>query len=138
MLDASTGSGLNLNIFPNLLIIGNQIQMIEPVAVNRTVVHWFSTTLEGAAPEVNTTRMRLQEDFPSFGEVDDTAQFESCQHGLEDVPEMEWVDIRRHMGTDVGYPDTDGYWREPISSDLHLRCYYGAWRDIMEKAVARR
>ena len=48
MLDASTGSGLNLNIFPNLLIIGNQIQMVEPVAVDRTVVHWFSTTLDGA------------------------------------------------------------------------------------------
>ncbi len=136
MLDASTGSGLNLNIFPNLLIIGNQIQMVEPVAVNRTVVHWFSTTLEGAPPEVNATRMRLQEDFPSFGEVDDTAQFESCQHGLEDVPEVEWVDIRRHMDTGVGHPDTDGYWREPISSDLHLRCYYGAWRRIMEQASA--
>ena len=137
MLDASTGSGLNLNIFPNLLIIGNQIQMLEPVAVNRTVVHWFSTTLEGAAPEINATRMRLQEDFPSFGEVDDTAQFESCQHGLEDVPEVAWVDIRRHMDTGVGHPDADGYWREPISSDLHLRCYYGAWRHIMEQAAAR-
>ncbi len=132
MLDASTGSGLNLNIFPNLLIIGNQIQMLEPVTVNRTIVRWFSTTLEGAPPEVNATRMRLQEDFPSFGEVDDTAQFESCQHGLEDVPEMEWVDIRRHMETGVGYPDTDGLWREPISSDLHLRCYYAAWRQVME------
>ena len=137
MLDASTGSGLNLNIFPNLLIIGNQIQMVEPVAVNRTIVHWFSTTLEGAPAEVNATRMRLQEDFPSFGEVDDTAQFESCQHGLEDVPEVEWVDIRRHMDTGVGYPDTDGHWREPISSDLHLRCYYDAWRRIMEEAAAR-
>jgi phenylpropionate dioxygenase-like ring-hydroxylating dioxygenase large terminal subunit len=137
MLDASTGSGLNLNIFPNLLIIGNQIQMLEPVGVNRTVVHWFSTTLEGAPPEVNATRMRLQEDFPSFGEVDDTAQFESCQHGLEDVPEVEWVDIRRHMDTGVGYRDTDGYMREPISSDLHLRCYYDAWRRIMEEAAAR-
>ena len=132
MLDASTGSGLNLNIFPNLLIIGNQIQVVEPVAVNRTVVHWFSTTLDGAPPEVNATRMRLQEDFPSFGEVDDTAQFESCQHGMEDVPEMEWVDIRRHMMTNAGHRDTDGLWREPISSDLHMRCYYDAWRRIME------
>lgn len=135
MLDASTGSGMNLNIFPNLLIIGNQIQLVEPVAVNRTVVHWFSTTLEGAPPEVNATRMRLQEDFPSFGEVDDTAQFESCQHGLEDVPEVEWVDVRRHMTTGVGYADADGLWREPISSDLHLRCYYDAWRRVMEGAT---
>ncbi len=135
MLDASTGSGLNLNIFPNLLIIGNQIQLVEPLAVNRTVVRWFSTTLAGAPPEVNATRMRLQEDFPSFGEVDDTAQFESCQHGLEDVPEMAWVDVRRHMGTGVGRLDSDGLWREPISSDLHLRCYFDAWRRVMEAAA---
>ena len=69
--------------------------------------------------------------------MDDTAQFESCQHGLEDVPELEWVDIRRHMDTGAGYQDADGFWREPISSDLHLRCYYGAWRRIMEEAAAR-
>jgi len=138
MLDDSTGSGMNLNIFPNLLIIGNQIQLLEPQAVNRTVVRWFSTTLEGAPPEINATRMRMQEDFPSFGEVDDTAQFESCQRGLEDVPELEWVDIRRHMSTGAGRVDTDGLWREPISSDLHLRCYYDAWRRIMEAGEAAR
>jgi hypothetical protein len=138
MLDASTGSGLNLNIFPNLLIIGNQIQILEPLAVDRTVVHWFSTTLEGAPPEINAIRMRMQEDFPSFGEVDDTAQFESCQYGLAGVPELEWVDISRHMATGVGLVDeTDGLWREPISSDLHMRCYFAAWRHIMEQGAAR-
>jgi phenylpropionate dioxygenase-like ring-hydroxylating dioxygenase large terminal subunit len=138
MLDASTGSGLNLNIFPNLLIIGNQIQILEPQAVDRTVVHWFSTTLEGAPPEINAIRMRMQEDFPSFGEVDDTAQFESCQYGLAGVPELEWVDISRHMATGVGLVDeTDGLWREPISSDLHMRCYFAAWRHIMEQGAAR-
>jgi phenylpropionate dioxygenase-like ring-hydroxylating dioxygenase large terminal subunit len=138
MLDASTGSGLNLNIFPNLLIIGNQIQILEPLAVDRTVVHWFSTTLEGAPPEINAIRMRMQEDFPSFGEVDDTAQFESCQYGLAGVPELEWVDISRHMTTAVGRVDeADGLWREPISSDLHMRCYFAAWRRIMEQGAAR-
>lgn len=137
MLDSSTGSGLNLNIFPNLLIIGNQIQLLEPVAVNRTVVHWFSTTLDGAPREINAIRMRMQEDFPSFGEVDDTAQFESCQSGMEDVPELEWIDISRHMNTGTGRIGPLGYWAEPISSDLHMRCYYAAWRDIMERAGRR-
>lgn len=136
MLDASTGSGLNLNIFPNLLIIGNQIQLVEPVACDRTVVHWFSTTLKGAPDEVNALRLRMQEDFPSFGEVDDTAQFEACQAGLEGVPEMEWVDVRRHMATAVGHPGEDGIWTEPISSDQHLRAYYAAWRRIMNAAQA--
>jgi phenylpropionate dioxygenase-like ring-hydroxylating dioxygenase large terminal subunit len=135
MLDASTGSGLNLTIFPNLLIIGNQIQVLEPVSVNRTTVHWYSTTLDGAPDEINAIRMRMQEDFPSFGEVDDMAQFESCQQGMESVPEMPWIDIRRHMNTGVGYLGEDGIWTEPISSDQHMRCYFGAWREIMNHAA---
>jgi phenylpropionate dioxygenase-like ring-hydroxylating dioxygenase large terminal subunit len=137
MLDASTGSGLNLNIFPNLLIIGNQIQMLEPLAVNRTVVHWFSTTLDGAPDEVNALRMRMQEDFPSFGEVDDTAQFEACQAGMEGVPEMPWIDIRRHMSSGAGARGDDGIWTEPISSDQHMRCYLDAWRHCMNAGAAR-
>lgn len=134
MLDASTGSGMNLNIFPNLLIIGNQIQLLEPTAVDRTVVHWFSTTLKGAPEEINTIRMRMQEDFPSFGEVDDAANFEACQQGLTAVPEMEWVDVRRHLDTGVGKRDeADGLWREPMSSDLHLRTYYAQWLRLMNR-----
>ncbi len=136
MLDASTGSGLNLTIFPNLLIIGNQIQVIEPISHNRTAVHWYSTTLEGAPEEINAIRMRMQEDFPSFGEVDDLAQFESCQEGMETVAEMEWVDIRRHMSTQQGHFESDGIWTEPISSDQHMRCYFAAWRQIMNRAAA--
>ena len=135
MLDASTGSGMNLNIFPNLLIIGNQIQLLEPQAVNRTVVHWFSTTLEGAPEEINSVRMRMQEDFPSFGEVDDAANFEACQDGLASVPEMEWVDVRRHLDTQAGKVDeVDGRWREPMSSDLHLRNYYAQWLRLMSRS----
>jgi phenylpropionate dioxygenase-like ring-hydroxylating dioxygenase large terminal subunit len=137
MLEASTGSGMNLNIFPNLMIIGNQIQLLEPVAHDLTVVHWFSTTLEGAPDEVNAIRMRMQEDFPSFGEVDDTAQFEACQAGMTDVPEMQWVDMRRHMETGVGRLEDDGIWSEPISSDQHQRAYFAAWRRIMTEGAAK-
>ena len=137
MLDDSTGSGLNLNIFPNLLIIGNQIQIVEPIAHDQTVVHWFSTALEGAPDEINAIRMRMQEDFPSFGEVDDTAQFEACQVGMDGVPEMEWIDIRRHMGTGVGHQAEDGIWTEPISSDQHMRAYYAAWLRVMNESAAR-
>lgn len=137
MLDASTGAGLNLSIFPNLLIIGNQIQVLEPVSCDLTTVRWYSTTLDGAPDEVNAIRMRMQEDFPSFGEVDDTAQFEACQAGLEGVPEMEWVDVRRHMTTGAGHEGEDGIWTEPISSDQHIRLYYAAWAGIMNAATAR-
>lgn len=135
MLDASTGSGMNLNIFPNLMVIGNQIQLVEPLSVNKTHLTWFSTTLEGAPDEINAIRMRMQEDFPSFGEVDDAANFESCQAGMESIPEMEWIDISRHMTTNLGHADApDGLWREPMSSDLHMRSYYLRWRQLMNAA----
>ena len=136
MLDDSTGSGMNLNIFPNLLIIGNQIQVLEPMSVGKTIVKWYSTTLEGAPDEINAARMRMQEDFPSFGEVDDAAQFESCQQGMELVPEVEWIDMRRHMSTGAGRVDDDGHWREPVSSDLHQRTYFEAWRRLMGEMPA--
>lgn len=135
MLDASTGAGINLSIFPNLLLLGNQVQLLEPISVDKTAVHWFSTSLEDAPEEINLTRMRMQEDFPSFGEVDDTAQWESCQEGMETVPEMEWIDIRRHMSTNAGHVEADGYYTEPVTSDLHLRTHFNAWRRIMESAT---
>jgi len=42
--------------------------------------------------EINTLRMRMQEDFPAFGEPDDLANFEEAQRGMV-IPEMEWIDI---------------------------------------------
>jgi signal transduction histidine kinase len=72
---------MNLNIFPNLLIIGNQVQVIEPLAVDSTQLTWWSTTLTNVPPEINAMRMRHQEDFPSFGEPDDQANFEEAQRG---------------------------------------------------------
>jgi len=138
MLDASTGSGMNLNIFPNLLIIGNQIQMPEPLAANKTQLTWFATSREGVPEEINAIRMRMQEDFPSFGEVDDSANFEACQEGMASIPEMAWIDIRRHQDTKVGALDpADQLWREPISSDLHMRTYWQRWQALMNTGATR-
>ncbi|MHA7777987.1 aromatic ring-hydroxylating oxygenase subunit alpha [Roseibium sp. M-1] len=137
-LDASTGAGMNLSIFPNLLFLGNQVQLIEPLAVNKTIITFFSTSLEGADEDINAARMRMQEDFPSFGEVDDTAQWESCQEGMETVPELEWIDISRHMTTQAGAVDADGHYYEPVTSDLHMRVYYAEWKRIMERAAEKK
>jgi len=135
LLDASTGAGMNISIFPNMLIVGNQIQIVDPVSVNQTSIQWFSTSIEGAPVEINLTRMRMQEDFPSFGEVDDTAQWESCQEGMEAVPEMEWIDIRRHIATNQGRVDADGRQTHPITSDIHMRAYYRQWLRVMNEAA---
>lgn len=132
-LDVVVGSGMNLNIFPNLLIIGNQLQVIEPLDVNRTDLIWYATALE--APDlpdaVNTLRMRLQEDFPSFGEPDDLANFEECQAGLS-IPEMEWVHVGRHMDTGAEYQGPRGLTTGPVTDELPMRAFWSEWLKRMQ------
>jgi hypothetical protein len=93
-------------------------------------VTWYATTLSGVPEEVNVLRMRTQEDFPNFGEVDDCANFEACQQGLA-IPEIEWIDISRHLHTGVERTDTQGVVTGPISDDLHFRSYYKEWKRLM-------
>jgi phenylpropionate dioxygenase-like ring-hydroxylating dioxygenase large terminal subunit len=133
LLDLAIGSQINLNIFPNLLVIGNQIQVIEPLGVDRTQLTWHATTIGGVPPEVNTMRMRTQEDFPSFGEPDDQANFEEVQRGLT-APEAEWVLMNR--GLDVpGWQEVgpDGVVASRATDELHMRRYYAAWLDLMNE-----
>jgi phenylpropionate dioxygenase-like ring-hydroxylating dioxygenase large terminal subunit len=137
LLDLAIGSQINLSIFPNLLVIGNQIQVIEPLGVDRTQLTWHATTIGGVPPEVNTMRMRTQEDFPSFGEPDDQANFEEVQRGLA-VPEAEWVLMNRGLGV-TGWQEVgpDGVVSSAATDELHMRRYYAAWLEIMSEGTAR-
>ena len=47
--------------------------------------------------DINALRMRTQEGFPNFGEVDDIANFEQIQRGLMAI-EDEWVYMHRGLG----------------------------------------
>jgi phenylpropionate dioxygenase-like ring-hydroxylating dioxygenase large terminal subunit len=136
-LDLVMGSGMNLNIFPNLLVIGNQIQVIEPQSVNLTHLTWYATALEAddLPPEVNALRMRLQEDFPSFGEPDDLANFEECQVGLG-IPEMEWVLTGRHLNTGKEYSGAKGLLTGPVTDELPLRVFWREWKRLMTSSAA--
>jgi phenylpropionate dioxygenase-like ring-hydroxylating dioxygenase large terminal subunit len=135
LLDLAVGSQMNLNIFPNLLLIGNQIQVIEPIAVNRTQLTWYWTTIGGVPEEINTLRMRTQEDFPSFGEVDDQANFEECQRGLA-IPEVEWVLVNRGLGLEGRHVvDDRGVVTAPKTDELPQRGYLSEWKRLMSTDV---
>lgn len=132
-LDLCAGSQINLSIFPNLLIIGNQVQVVEPLAVDRTELVWWATTVDGVPDLVNTMRMRTQEDFPAFGEPDDQANFEEAQIGLG-VEEVEWVLMNRGLGVE-GWDRKDEQGRRisPVTDELHMRGYYAEWTRLMEE-----
>ncbi|MDY7106539.1 MAG: aromatic ring-hydroxylating dioxygenase subunit alpha [Actinomycetota bacterium] len=129
-LEAAVGSGMNLNIFPNLLIIGNQIQVVTPIDVDRTVMTWWSTSIGGVPDEINSIRMRLQEDFPNFGEPDDIANFEECQRGLA-IPEAEWVMTHRHLHGLDEHLDEHGLVTGPASDELPVRAFWRRWHELM-------
>lgn len=135
LLDLCVGAQINLNIFPNLLIIGNQVQVIEPMAVDLTQLNWQATTVGGVPDEVNVMRMRTQEDFPAFGEPDDQANFEEAQRGLG-IPEMEWVMMHRGHGVpDRQKVGDDGVVTGPVTDELHMRGYFQEWARLMGVAA---
>lgn len=135
LLDLCVGAQINLSIFPNLLIIGNQIQVVEPLSVARTQLTWHATTVGGVPDEVNTLRMRTQEDFPAFGEPDDQANFEEVQRGLA-VVEEEWVLMNRGLGTGWQSINEDGVVETAVTDELHMRAYYDEWLRQMEGSPA--
>lgn len=135
LLDLTVGSQINLSIFPNLLIIGNQIQVIEPLGVAQTQLTWHATSIGGVPDVVNTVRMRTQEDFPSFGEPDDQANFEEVQRGLA-VAEEEWILMNRGLGTGWQSVEPDGAVKSAVTDELHMRSYYSEWTKRMDGDLA--
>jgi phenylpropionate dioxygenase-like ring-hydroxylating dioxygenase large terminal subunit len=132
MLRDIPGPGVNLNLFPNMITIGNQLVMIEPLAVDRFLMIWYATSIDGAPPEINSGRMRIAEDFPNFGEPDDIDCWEQMQFPLG-IPEMEWLDMSRGLATDVVDHET-GVIRGRATSDTGMRGYYREYKRLMAGA----
>lgn len=140
-LDLAASEPVNINVFPNLLILGNHIQVIEPLAVDETNTTWYGTAvvdeadeLDGTVDLVNTLRMRTQEGFPNFGEVDDATNFEEIQRGLA-APEDEWVYM--HRGLDVPgrtRNEGNGVITAPATDEVFMREYFKEWKRLMAAA----
>jgi len=138
VLNTTVGAGMNLNIFPNLALIGNQVQVLQPTATSATVMHWYATRRKDADAEINTMRLRTQEDFPVMGEMDDAVNFEECQRGLLNSPEDEWVDMSRHYETGQDVAAQDGIVQGPVTTDIHMRTYYAQWKRLMRASPVLR
>jgi phenylpropionate dioxygenase-like ring-hydroxylating dioxygenase large terminal subunit len=138
-LDLASSEPVNINVFPNLSILGNHIQVIDPVSVDETNTTWYGTAivdeanaLGGTAEAINAMRMRTMEGFPNFGEVDDAANFEEIQKGLQ-CPEDEWVYMHRGLGI-PGRAKTDaaGTITAPATDEIFMREYMKEWKRLMK------
>jgi phenylpropionate dioxygenase-like ring-hydroxylating dioxygenase large terminal subunit len=136
LLDLATGSMVNLSLFPNLIFVGNQLMVVEPIAVDRTRLHLHLVLADAAPEEVNLLRLRVDEDFVSFGTPDDLAMFERIQDGLS-IPEVPWIDTSRGLGATSDVVGPDGLVTGPITSEAPQRAYLAEWRRLIEPFVDR-
>lgn len=140
ILDLAGSEPVNINVFPNLSLLGNHIQVFQPVSVEETDTIWYGTRIEDVdgslGPEVlrdiNALRMRTQEQFPNFGEVDDLANFEHIQRGLA-CPEDEWVYMHRGLGIPGRIQSlADGTIQGPATDEVFMREVWREWKRLMQ------
>ena len=138
-LDLAASEPVNINVFPNLHILGNHIQVTQPISMTETDSTWWGTAvidetgeLDGAVDDINAIRVRTQEGFPNFGEVDDLANFEQIQVGLT-AEEDEWVYIHRGLGVPGRHQiDEAGTIRGPATDEVFLREYFKEYKRLMQ------
>ncbi|MFV0308533.1 MAG: aromatic ring-hydroxylating oxygenase subunit alpha [Desertimonas sp.] len=136
-LDLATGSMLNLSLFPTLLFVGNQMMVVEPLAVDRTRLTIHLALAPGAEPEIDLLRLRADEDFVSFGTPDDLDMFERVQRGLG-IPEMEWIDVSRGLDDSNDVELDDGTIVGPITSEAPQRGYLRHYAALLREEVVTR
>jgi len=124
------GNGVNLAIFPNLVLIGVQIRVVKPVAANLTEVDVHATTVKGIPEGLNRARLRNHEAFfgpAGFGGPDDVEMFRRAYEGLQ-ASSVEWLLLSRGLWREER---RDGVLSGGITDETTQRAQYKRWRELM-------
>lgn len=111
------------------------LRIVQPVAVDRTIVTSCCFRLEGAPPEMFELSLRFLNVASSPASLvasDDLEIFERCQHGLQDSA-ADWIVLGRGMHQDS--VAADGSITAPGTSELPIRNQMHAWRAHMMAAA---
>jgi phenylpropionate dioxygenase-like ring-hydroxylating dioxygenase large terminal subunit len=125
-------------IWPNLSVNSRfqTLRLVQPIAVDSTVVTSVCFRLEGAPPEMFELSLRFLNTASSPASLvasDDLEIFERCQRGLADSA-TDWIDLSRGMHHDEAVED--GSTEAPGTSELPIRAQMRAWRSHMEGSAA--
>ena len=129
-LARASGHGFNLAIFPNLVIIGVHVRVIQPVAVDQTEVTLYPMTLGDAPREINGLRLRFHEEFfgpAGFGGPDDVEIFDRLADGLK-AKAVEWLLLSRGLHSEVNDGDVIV---GDLSDETPIRGQYRAWQRLI-------
>jgi len=122
--------GTHTYIFPNLILIGIQMRVLQPLSADRTEVCLYPTLLKWLSPEVNRIRLRSHEAFfgsASLGGPDDSEIFERVQDGC--AVELEpWQLISRGLHRERR---EDGVIMSDLSDEVTQRGIWRHWKKVM-------
>lgn len=127
--------GTHTFIFPNLILIGIQMRVLQPLSVDRTEVCLYPTLLKWLAPEVNTIRLRSHEAFfgaASFGGPDDSEIFERIQDGCA-VRADPWQLLSRGLHRER---HEDGMIIGELADEVTQRGIWRQWKKVMMQETA--
>ncbi len=131
LVRAATGSGFNLNLFPNVACSMAFFRVLRPVSVTETEVHHIAIGGEGAPAAFNQKRMRLHEHFQGpmgFGTPDDAEGWERVQRGSI-AGEDGWILVNRGMGKLT--TSKDGNVAGAVCSETGMRAAYQRYKKMM-------
>ena len=120
-------------IYPNLSVNAqyHQIRMVQPLAVDRTLIQAWCFRLKGAPDEIFRRAIRFLTTLSSPASMifsDDIEIFSRCQSGLADNA-IEWLDVSRGYHSDL---DTvEGAKASPGASELPTRMQFKSWLRYM-------
>ncbi|MBF6568980.1 MAG: Rieske 2Fe-2S domain-containing protein [Candidatus Binataceae bacterium] len=119
-------------IFPNLILIGIQMRVVQPVSVDYTEVALYPTTLNWLSDEANASRLRGHEAFfgpAGFGGPDDADIFVRVQEGLGADLIDPWLLIGRGLNRERR--DPDGTIVAERTDEATQRGIWRQWKKVM-------
>jgi phenylpropionate dioxygenase-like ring-hydroxylating dioxygenase large terminal subunit len=130
----------NTNIYPNLSFMSQfqQLRVVHPVSVNRTVVYTYNFRLKGAPEQMFRNTISFANIVNGTGSpvlTDDLAVYGRIGAGLSSEG-AEWLEIGRGTTTDL--PDEHGGRRGINStSEIYIRNMFDAWLFYMTQPTSQ-
>jgi len=129
----------NSNVYPNLSFMSQfqQLRVVHPVAVDRTVVHTYNFRLKGAPEQMFRNTISFANIVNGTGSLvltDDLEIYNRIDMGLTSAG-AEWLEIGRGYQSDL--PDEHGGRRGKNStSEVYIRNMFDAWLGYMTNGRA--
>ena len=125
--------GRHITLFPNVHLMEFKVRVVQPVAVDKTIVYEYPIEFEDAPGEINAavTHRILNEGSLAAGFVnsDDVEIFARVQSGLNGARLLEWFHLARGMGEETLEPAGEMVGAE--SYELTQRAIYREWARLM-------